>query len=182
MSDVKRNLVVVGAIMGAHGVRGDVRVKSFTAEPDALFDYAPFLLETGEIALDPKRARPAKDHFVVTPTDPRQKEEWDALKGTRLYVPRDALPQPDEDEYYIDDLVGLDVFAGGETAIGRVKAVLNHGASDLVEVQPKERGKPVLIPFTMEDVPLVDLERGRIIVSNYELWADQSSPENGKDA
>ncbi len=182
MTDAKRILVVIGAIMGAHGVRGDVRVKSFTAEPDALFDYAPFLLESGEVALAPKRARPAKDHFVVTPEDPRQKEEWDAMKGTRLYVPRDALPQPDEDEYYIDDLVGLDVFAGGETAIGRIKAVLNHGASDLVEVQTMDRGKPVLIPFTMEDVPLVDLERGRIIVANFELWADQSSPEDGKDA
>ncbi|MEL6861040.1 MAG: ribosome maturation factor RimM [Pseudomonadota bacterium] len=181
MSGAKQNLVVVGAIMGAHGVRGDVRVKSFTAEPEALFDYAPFLLENGELALAPKRARPAKNHFVVTPSDARQKEEWDAMKGTRLYVPREALPAPDEDEYYVDDLVGLDVFAGGEAAIGRVKAVLNHGASDLVEVQLKERGKPVLIPFTLEDVPLVDLERGRIIVANFELWADQTPPEGAKD-
>ena len=182
MSDAKRNLVVIGAIMGAHGVRGDVRVKSFTAEPDALFNYAPFLLESGEIAFNPERARPAKDHFVVTPERPRQKEEWDAMKGTRLYVPRDALPEPDEGEYYVDDLVGLDVFAGGDAAIGRVKAVLNHGASDLIEVQPQTRGKPVLIPFTLEDVPLVDLERGRIIVANFELWADQSSPEEGQEA
>lgn len=178
MSDPKLDLVVIGAILGAHGVRGDVRVKSFTAEPEALFDYAPFLFESGEVAIDPNRARPAKDHFIVTPAAPKQKEEWDALKGTKLYVPRDALPDPEEDEYYIDDLVGLDVFAGGSDAIGRVKAVLNHGASDLVEIQLKSGGKPVLIPFTLEDVPLVDLDRARIVISNLEMWADQSPPED----
>ncbi|MEO1187877.1 MAG: hypothetical protein AAFW60_02300, partial [Pseudomonadota bacterium] len=86
MSKAKTDLVVVGAILGAHGVRGDVRVKSFTAEPEALFDYAPFLDEAGVELLDPVRTRPAKDHFVVSPKALRQKEEWDALKSTRLYV------------------------------------------------------------------------------------------------
>lgn len=176
MSKSATDLVVVGVILGAHGVRGDVRVKSFTAEPDALFDYAPFLSEAGEIMIDPVRARPAKDHFIVSPKSPRQKEEWDQLKSTRLYVPREALPEPEEDEYYIDDLVGLDVFTGGDTAIGRVKAVLNHGASDLIEIQPKPSGKPVLVPFTLEDVPVVDLGKNRIIVANFEVWADDSKP------
>lgn len=178
MNKTKIDLVVVGAILGAHGVRGDVRVKSFTAEPEALFDYAPFLTEDGTELLDPVKARPAKDHFVVSPKSPRQKEEWDALKSTRLYVPKSALPETEEDEFYIEDLVGLDVFIGGDEKIGRVKAVLNHGASDLIEIQRLARGKPVLVPFTFEDVPVVDLGLGRIVVSNFDLWQDETRPED----
>ena len=178
MSQAVSDLVVVGVILGAHGVRGDVRVKSFTAEPDALFEYAPFLSETGDVLIAPVRARPAKDHFIVSPVTPLQKEEWDGMKGTKLYVPRTALPETEEDEFYIEDLVGLDVFSGGESAIGRVKAVLNHGASDLIEVQPKAAGKPILVPFTLEDVPVVDLDKGRIVVANFEMWADESKPED----
>lgn len=176
MSEARQDLVTVAAILGAHGVRGDVRVKSFTAEPDALFEYAPFLFESGEIALDPVRARPAKDHFVVTPHTIRQKEEWDGLKGTRLYVRREILPEPEEDEFYIADLVGLHVFAGGDAPIGRIKAVLNHGASDLIEVQRQTGGKPVLIPFTREDVPVIDFELRRIVVATFDLWASESPP------
>lgn len=180
MSKAGSDLVVVGVILGAHGVRGDVRVKSFTAEPEALFEYAPFLSENGNVLITPVCARPAKDHYIVTPESPRQKEEWDTMKSTKLYVPRDALPEPEDDEFYIDDLVGLEVFAGGDAPIGRVKAVLNHGASDLIEVQPKPSGKPVLVPFTLEDVPVVDLIRKRIVVANFDVWADESKPE--KDA
>lgn len=178
MSKVATDLVVVGVIMGAHGVRGDVRVKSFTAEPDALFEYAPFLSETGDVLIDPLRARPAKDHFIVTPEKPLQKEEWDKLKSTKLYVPRDVLPEIEEDEFYIEDLVGLEVFSGGDTPIGRVKAVLNHGASDLIEVQPIPDGKPVLVPFTLDDVPVVDINARRIVIATFEIWADESKPEN----
>ena len=178
MSIAKPDLIVVGAIMGAHGVRGDVRVKSFTAEPDAIFEYTPFLDERGKILIDPKGARPAKDHFIIIPIGPKQKEEWDALKGTKLYVPREALPETEEDEFYIEDLVGLSVFSGGEEVIGTVKAVFNHGAGDLLEIQPHERGKPVLIPFTLEDVPVVDLALKRVVVTSFEVWADESKPDD----
>ena len=89
-----------------------------------------------------------------------------------------ALPDTDEDEFYIDDLVGLDVFVGGEAKIGSVKAVLNHGAGDLIEIQRLERGKPVLVPFTLEDVPVVDLAQGRIVVANFDLWQDETRPDD----
>lgn len=176
----KRNsdLVVVGAILGAHGVRGDVRIKSFTAQPDAIFEYGPFLSEDGALMIDPVKTRPGKDHFIVSPSVTRQKEEWDGLKSTKLYVPRDVLPEPDDDEFYIEDLVGLDVYAGGETPLGRVKAVLNHGAGDLVEVQGTGGTKSVLVPFTMVDVPVVDLALGRIVVANFDTWADESRPDD----
>ncbi|MEO1552665.1 MAG: ribosome maturation factor RimM [Pseudomonadota bacterium] len=178
MNEAKLDMVAVGAIIGAHGVRGDVRIKSFTAEPEALFDYAPFMSEHGEVLLEPVKARPVKDHFVVTPKSPRQKEEWDALKSTRLFVSKSALPETDDDEFYINDLVGLDVFIGGNEKIGRVKAVLNHGAGDLIEIQRLGRGKPVLVPFTIEDVPVVDLKLSRIVVANFDLWQDDSRPDD----
>lgn len=177
MSKQTSDLVVIGAIMGAHGVRGDVRVKSFTAEPDAVFDYAPFLDEAGKLFIEPVKARPAKDHFIVTPKTLRQKEEWDSLKGTRLYVPRSALPETDDDEFYIEDLVGLDVFAGGDEKIGSVKAVLNHGAGDLIDVQRRGGEKSVLVPFTFDDVPVVDLALKRIVVANFDIWQDETRPD-----
>lgn len=182
MSKRNPDLVIIGVILGAHGVRGDVRVKSFTAEPEAVFDYAPFLSEQGEMLIDPTAVRTGKDHFIVSPKRPRQKEEWDGMKGTKLCVPRDALPETDEDEFYIDDLVALDVYAGGEAPLGRVKAVLNHGAGDLIEVQVSGQSKPILIPFTFEDVPTVDLALGRIVVANFELWADDSRPAEDDEA
>lgn len=180
MSKPNSDLVVIAAIVGAHGVRGDVRVKSFTADPLAVFEYAPFLGEDGAEILDPVGLRPAKDHFVVTPKVTRQKEEWDAMKGTKLYVPRDRFPEAEEDEYYVDDLIGLEVFIGGDEKIGRVKAVLNHGASDLIEVLRLEQGNPVLVPFTHDDVPVVDLKQGRIVVANFDIWQDEARPD--KDA
>lgn len=178
MSKRNSDLVTVGVILGAHGVRGDVRVKSFTAEPDAIFEYAPFLDEAGVVLIDPIKARPGKDHFIVSPKTSRQKEDWDRLKGSQLCVPRQILPEPDDDEFYIEDLVGLDVFTGGNAKIGRVKAVLNHGAGDLIEILADGRKKPVLVPFTLVDVPVVDLELKRIVIADFDTWADESKPED----
>lgn len=177
MSKTFKDMVVVGAIVGAHGVRGDVRVKSFTGEPDALFDYAPFLDEAGQVLLDPKSARPAKTHFIVTPKHPKRKEEWDALKGTRLYVPRTRLPEPEEDEFYITELIGLTAQAEDGAIIGKVRAVLDHGAGDLLEIAPKNGGKSVLVPFTLTDVPEVSLSAGTVTLATYDIWADESKPE-----
>lgn len=175
------DLVVVGVLMGAHGVRGDVRVKSFTAEPENIFDYAPLLSSDGTELLTPKAVRPAKDHFVVVPKQPRQKEDWDRMRGEKLHAPRTCLPDPDEDEFYIEDLVGLAVYTGGSESIGRVKAVLNHGAGDLIEVQQHDGGKAVLVPFTKLDVPVVDIAANRLVVATFETWSDESKPEDQDD-
>ena len=178
MSKKPADLIVVGAITGAHGVRGDVRVKSFTAQPAALFEYAPFLTETGVVLIDPKSFRAAKDHFVVVPKQPKQKEEWDALKSTKLYVPRDRLPPADEDEFYIDQLIGLSVYGGGEEVMGKVSAVFDHGAGDLLEIAPSAGGKTVLVPFTLADVPVVDVVAKRVVIATFDIWADESRPED----
>ncbi len=178
MSDPSSKLIVVGVLSGAHGVRGDVRVKSFTEDPHALFHYGPLLNEAGEKLLDPKTYRVAKDHFIVTPRTARQKEEWDTLKGTRLFVPRSRLPDSEDDEFYIEDLVGLRVLDLNDNEIGRVKAVLDHGAGDLIEILPAGGTKPVLVPFTREDIPDLDLSEGKIVVATFDIWADQSgSPD-----
>ena len=169
------DLIPVGQLAGAHGVRGDVRIRSYTSEPEALFGYGTLYSKTGEPLLETVRKRPVKDHFIVTPDQPRQKEEWDALKGTRLYVPREVLPPTEEDEFYIQDLIGLEVYGGGDAALGRVKAVLNHGAGDLVEIQTQPGKATLLVPFTHIDIPTVDLNRGRIIVGDLTLWGDDET-------
>ena len=172
------DLVVVGVILGAHGVRGDVRVKSFTGEPEDLFDYGPFLDEQGNELLEPVALRLGKEHFIVSPAKPLQKETWDRMKGTKLCIPRSRLPETEEDEFYVEDLVGLDVFSGGTAPIGRIKAVLNHGAGDLIEVSVPDAAATVLIPFTREDVPVVDMTLRRIVVATFDVWADQTRPED----
>ncbi len=171
-ADPRSRLVVVGIIAGAHGVRGEVRVRSFTSDPYDCFGYGPLLDGEGQELLQPARVRPAKSHFIIVPEQPRTREDWEGLKGTRLHVPREALPQTDADEFYIEDLVGLSVHDGGEAVIGRVRAVQDFGAGELIEIEPVAGGKSVLVPFTVEDVPLVDLAAGRLVVADWATWSD----------
>lgn len=175
----KSDLTVVAVLLGAHGVRGDCRIKSFTGEGSAAFGYGPLLDEAGQVLVTPQKARAGKDHFVVTTKEARQKEEWDAMKGTLLHVPRDVLPATEDDEVYIDELIGVTVVDGEGTALGTVKAVHNFGAGDLLEIDPVGGGKSVLVPFTEEDVPGVDLDAGEIEVVTFALWSDESGrPED----
>ena len=174
-------LIVVGVLKGAHGVRGDVRVKSFTADPDAVFDFGPLMDETGKVVVTPKSARPGKDHFIVRPKEQKQKEDWDALRGTLLHVPRASLPEADEDEFYIEDLVGLDVYSGGEEPAGRIRAVQDFGAGDLLDIDLAGGGS-VFVPFTLADVPVVDLAARRVVVATLEEWTaadDEEGPPTG---
>ena len=170
-------LIVVGVVKGAHGVRGEVRVKSYTADPADLFSYGALLDAAGKPALTPQTARPGKDHFIVRPKEQKQKEDWDALKGTLLHVPRAELPETDDDEFYIEDLVGLQVFAGGDSPAGQVKSVQNFGADDLLEIRLNDRGDTILVPFTLADVPTVDLATNRVVIPNLDTWAEAPKPE-----
>ena len=170
-------LIVVGVLKGAHGVRGDVRVRSFTADPDAVFDFGPLLDEAGKVIVTPKSARPAKGHFIVRPKEQKQKEDWDALRGTLLYVPRASLPEADEDEFYIEDLVGLDVYTGGSERAGRIRAVQDFGAGELLEIDLAGGGS-VFVPFTLADVPVVDLAAGRVVLATLEEWLEADGEED----
>ena len=156
--------VTVGSIGGAFGVNGEVRLKSFCAEPEAIVDYVPLYTTTG-IAINQiiltgrtKAGFTAKLDAVLT------KEQADELKGVEIYADRSAMPSLPDDEFYYADLIGLDVFDTGGEAMGTVKNVMDHGAGDLLEILVPGAADTLLLPFTKANVPTVDLTSGRIIV------------------
>ncbi len=158
-----KDRICVGAIAGSFGVKGEVRLKSFCAEPEAIDTYGPLSSEDGNSSWDVKVTRPVKNGFAARLSGVRSKEAADALRGTRLYAPREKLPDLPDDEYYHTDLIGLTVFDTGGVELGRVKAVLNHGAGDLLEIAFKGEKQPVLLPFTVANVPTIDLGAGKAI-------------------
>ena len=160
MSDER---ICVGGISGSYGVHGELRVKSFCAQPDDIETYSPLTSEDGTRSFALALIRPMKNGFVARIADVATKEEADALRGTQLFARRDQLPTLPDDEYYYSDLTGLDVFDTGGTVLGTVKSVQNHGAGDLLEVQLPGQSDTVLVPFTQAVVPTVDLATGRIV-------------------
>ncbi|KAJ54720.1 16S rRNA-processing protein RimM [Actibacterium mucosum KCTC 23349] len=154
--------VCVGAIAGSFGVRGEVRLKSFCAEPEAIGDYGPLTTKEGT-SFTVTVTRPIKNGFAARLSGVSSKEAADGLKGTQLFAPRDALPALPDDEFYHADLIGLAVLDTGGAELGEVRAVHNHGATDLLEVFKRGYKSTVLLPFTREAVPTVDLTSGRII-------------------
>lgn len=157
------DLICVGAIAGSFGVHGEVRLKSFTAEPTAIADYAPLTSEDQQHSFSITLTRPIKNGFAARLGGVKTKEEADALKGVKLYAEREKLPDLPDDEYYYSDLIGLDVYDTGGTLLGRVKDVMNHGAADLLEIKGPASQNTILMPFTKEVVPTVDLTQGRIV-------------------
>ena len=157
------DLICVAVIAGAFGVRGEVRLKSFTADPVAIGEYAPLVTEDGSRSFDLALASQLSNGLLVRLSGVTTKEEADALKGVKLYVPRDRLPGLPDDEYYHADLIGLEVLYTGGNVLGRIKAVLNHGAGDILEVQVPGASDTVLLSFTLDAVPTIDLDQGRVI-------------------
>lgn len=155
--------VCVGAVAGSFGVRGEIRLKSFCSDPAAIGTYTPLTDEEGERQFDLKITRQIKNGFAARVSGVASKEAADALRGTRLYTARENLPGLDEEEFYHADLIGLTVLDTGGRELGTVKAVLNHGASDLLEIRAPGARQPVLLPFTKVVVPTIDLASGRII-------------------
>ncbi|WP_424932221.1 ribosome maturation factor RimM [Amaricoccus macauensis] len=158
----KTDLVCLGAIAGAWGVKGDVRLKSFCADPGAIADYAPLVSDDGR-TFEIRLLKPVSGAYAAKLSGVQTREEAQALKGTRLYAPRDRLPDLPDDEFYHADLIGLAVFDAGGAELGRIKAVMDHGAGDFLEIA--RPGAPVvLVPFTRDVVPTVDLSSGRVVV------------------
>lgn len=155
-------LICVGSISGAYGVRGELRIKSFCAVPEDIERYSPLRTENGQ-SYDLAILRAVKGGFVARIAQVATKEEADALSATSLYASRSQLPSLPDDEFYHADLVGLYVFDTGGEVIGDVKSVQNHGATDLLEVQMPGGSATVLLPFTQAAVPTVDLASRRIV-------------------
>lgn len=156
-----KDKICVGSIAGSFGVRGEVRLKSYCAEPEAIETYGELTSEDGTFVTSVGLISATKNGFTARLSAVTTKEQADALKGVKLYVHRDKFPDLPDDEFYHSDLIGLEVLDTGGNRLGKVKAVLNHGASDLLELHVG--GETVLIPFTKEIVPTVDLSAGRII-------------------
>ncbi len=156
--------ICIAAIAGAFGVRGEVRLKAFTATPEDVAAYGAVTTEDAAQSFTiTLSGQTTKGALIARLSGIATKEQAEALKGTRLYVDRTRLPNLPDDEYYHADLIGLEVYDTGGTLLGTVKSVLNHGASDILEVQVPGLPAPALLPFTLEAVPTVDLTAGRII-------------------
>jgi 16S rRNA processing protein RimM len=155
-------LILVGRVAGAFGVRGEVKITSYTDDPAALVRYRDLLREDGSPALTLSGGRAQKGQLVARAREVADRDQAEALKGLALYVPRDAFPEPEEDEFYLADLVGLAVVSEAGAPLGRVKSVQNFGAGDLLEIEPP-RGATWYLPFTREAVPEVSLAEGRVV-------------------
>lgn len=154
--------ICLGAIGGAFGVRGEVRLKSFCAIPEDIAAYGALFTEDGrsfEVTLTGRISNGLSARLSGVTT----REAAEALRGQRLHAARSALPSLPDDEFYHADLLGLDVFDTGGALLGRVKAVLNHGATDLLELHRPGEAGTLLLPFTRAIVPTVDLAAGRIV-------------------
>ena len=159
-------LILVGRVAGPFGIRGELRLTAYTEDPLALLAYRDLQREDGSPALTLSGGRVAKaNELVVRAVQSPDRDAAEALKGLQLFVPRAALPAPDEDEFYLADLIGLTAETSDGTPLGRIKAVLNHGAGDILEVEASEPGRPTrLFPFTREVVPEVSVADGRVVI------------------
>jgi 16S rRNA processing protein RimM len=161
-----KDQVVVARIGAAHGIKGEVRVTAFTAEPMDVARYAPLTAPDGR-TFSVVSARPAgasSPTLVVRFTGVTDRTAAESLNGIELSVPRSALGKTDDDEFYHADLIGLAAVSVAGAALGTVIAVQNYGAGDLIEIAPP-RGSPLLVPFTRAAVPEIDVANGRIVVA-----------------
>lgn len=155
--------ICIGTIAGAFGVQGEVRIKSYCSDPEAIADYGPLFTKDGSRSFAIKLTRPVAGGLGARIAGVSNKDQADALRGIDLYVDRTRLPSLPDDEFYHADLIGLEVRDTGGVVLGQVRAIHNHGAGDLLEVYAPSRKNPLLIPFTRAAVPTVDLSAGRVV-------------------
>jgi len=158
-------LVQLGVFGAAQGVRGEVRVKSFTAEPKAIGGYGVLTDRSGARAFRFESVRPLRDDMlVVRLVGVSTREAAQALTGVEIFARRDQLPPPAADEFYYDDLVGLTAVTTGGVPLGRVAALSNYGAGDILEIAPAGGGEILLLPFIKAVAREIDFDGGRIVV------------------
>ena len=155
--------ICVARIGAPQGVRGAVKLWTFTEDPLAVRDYGPLLTKDGARQFEVAHVREAKDHLVATIKGIATREDAERLNGIELYVAREKLPDTGDDEYYHADLIGLAAVNAANEPLGRVVAIHNFGAGDIIEIAPV-RGPTMLLPFTNAVVPTVDLAGGRVVI------------------
>lgn len=174
-------LVLLGQIVGAHGVRGAVKIRSFTQEPTDIAAYGPLRDETGTRSFKVRVLGMARGNVLATLAGVADRDAAEALRGLALFVARTSLPAPDEDEYYLADLVGLSAVRSDGSAFGSVVAVHDFGAGTLLEVERAGAGS-VLLPFTRACVPVVDPPAGRVVVEPPESLLSPATAEDSEPA
>ena len=166
--------ICVARIGAAHGVRGAVKLWTFTEDPLAVKRYGPLVTKDGARQFEVTHVREAKGHLVATLKGIATREEAERLNGVELYVAREKLPETSEDEYYHADLIGLAAVDAAGEPLGRVIAIHNFGAGDIIEIAPPN-GATMLLPFSNAVVPTVDLEGGRVVIElPDEIEGDES--------
>jgi 16S rRNA processing protein RimM len=159
----KERMICVAAVAAAHGVRGALKLRSFTEAPEGVAAYGPVCDGAGNELFELEVLRPAKGGVIAKAAGIDDRDAAEALRGVRLYVPRSRLPEPEEDEFYHEDLVGLDAVSPNGEVMGKVAAIFDFGAGDVLEIA-MPTGKTMDLPFTREVVPMVDLASGRVVV------------------
>jgi 16S rRNA processing protein RimM len=170
--------ICVARIGAAHGVRGAVKLWTFTEDPFAVQAYGPLMTKDGARQFEVATARQAKGHLVVTLKGVATREDAERLNGLELYVAREKLPDTDEDEYYHADLIGLAAVNAANEPLGRVIAIHNFGAGDIIEIEPPY-GATMLLPFTNAVVPTVDLKAGHVVIELPQEIADDDASQTG---
>ena len=157
------HLVLVGVVTGVRGLKGDLRINSFTADPEDLTAYGPLWDEAGEVSYQVRVTGKFKGHLIARIKGVSDRTAAETLKGVKLHISRSALPDPEEDEFYHSDLIGLQVVTKSGEFLGTVSAVEDFGAGDILEVASGSY-KGLVVPFTKEVVPEIDLETGTVTV------------------
>src|SRR5712672_2727140 len=156
--------ICVARIGAPHGVRGAVKLWTFTEDPLAVKHYGPLVTKDGARRFEVMDAREAKGHLVATLKGIATRDEAERLNGIELYIAREKLPDTDDDEYYHADLIGLVAVSSANEPLGRVIAIHNFGAGDIIEIAPPKGPPSMLLPFTNAVVPTVDLANGCVVI------------------
>lgn len=168
---IPRDQVLVGVIVGAHGIKGEVRLKSFTSEPLSIGRFGPLRSSSGQ-SFEIMKLKAAKDDFIASLKGVNDRNEAETLKGVELFVSREKLPKLKTHDTYAHDLMGLDVILENGSRLGRLVGMPNYGAGDLLEVAVDGESETILIPFTNAFVPQDDFTNGKIVVNLPEGYLD----------
>jgi 16S rRNA processing protein RimM len=171
--------VCVAKIGAAHGIRGEVKLWSFTADPLAVKDYGPLETEDGSASFTLEMVRPAKDHLVVRLSGVRDRNAAERLTNISLFVPRTRLPPTSNDEFYHADLIGLMTTTADGQPFGTVVAVHNFGAGDILELRRPGERATVMLPFSDMTVPIVDIAAGRVVINPPVEVSGEDEPGKG---
>jgi 16S rRNA processing protein RimM len=176
-----RTRILLGRIGAAHGLRGEVFVQTFTAMPEDVAGYGPLTDKSGSRSFDLRVVRSTAKGLIVRIAGVADRTGAEKLRGTELYVDRDRLPAPSENEFYHSDLIGLPALSPEGEPIGRIVSVENYGAGDLLEIALVSGGQTELIPFTDAFVPEVDIPAGRVVVRMPVVDPDQDNEDQSDE-